>query len=81
MSRRSVHRSKFRAKGLCSRLECTRLTGLGPTSLSFLPDDQEIKPQDQDYEIIIFRILISMNLDIYEEVKVKGQLIFKFFLI
>jgi len=40
MSRRSVHRSKFRAKGLCSRLECTRLTGLGPTSLSFLPDDQ-----------------------------------------
>ena len=40
MSVRSLHRSRFRAKALHRRLETVRQTGIGPTSLSFLPDDQ-----------------------------------------
>ena len=40
MSCRHVHRSKFRSRVFLSRLESIQITGLGPSSLSFLPDDQ-----------------------------------------
>ena len=40
MACREIHLRKFRSPDFCGRLECMRLTGVGPTSLSFLPDDQ-----------------------------------------
>ena len=40
MACREIHLRKFRSPDFCGRLEGMRLTGVGPTSLSFLPDDQ-----------------------------------------
>jgi hypothetical protein len=40
MACRHIHRKKFRAKNLVERLEAVRVTGWGPRSLSYLPDDR-----------------------------------------
>jgi len=67
MSRRSVHRKKFRSKGLCSRLEHIRLTGIGPTSLSFLPDDQMRPGMDTETVAllpVLRKIEVLTNVDV-----------------
>ena len=53
--------------GLCSRLEHIRLTGIGPTSLSFLPDDQMRPGMDTETVAllpVLRKIEVLTNVDV-----------------
>jgi len=46
MSAKHLHRTKFRSENMLDRLTTIQMTGKGPTSLSFLPDDSQREGMD-----------------------------------
>ena len=41
MSVKHVHHTNFRSSNFLRRLHCCQVTGIGPSGLSFLPDDRQ----------------------------------------
>ena len=48
MSAKHLHRTKFRSPNFLSRLSTVTMTGEGPSTLSFLPDDRHHQGMDTD---------------------------------